>query len=137
MPPRQSEQCTCTVESGCLIMRHTEKSDGSIFMRIMVRGHAARHARSVLTTILHQHAPRFHRKYPPLSDSGTVWRLVGGWCALLCGRELRPARAMAAWTQPDLSRLREVYDAEGMAGCPESFHTGAIRDSPAHSSGTN
>jgi hypothetical protein len=118
MPPRQSEQCSCTFRSGCLIMQQTEKAEGSCFVRIWVRG---RHARDVLLNILHIEGPRFHQQYAPISDSGTMYATVGGWCTLLCGRELKPAREIVAWTKPDLDRLRAIYEAEGMAGCVRAF----------------
>lgn len=120
MPPRSGETCACTVEQGCWIVRHTERCDGSRFQRIWARGP---HAKAVLVELLRTEAPRFQRKHSPLTDSGMMWpTLNGGWCALLCGRELRPARERgASWSKPDLDRLREAYQAAGIPGAQAAF----------------
>jgi hypothetical protein len=119
MPPRSGETCQCSVVSGCWIVRHIERCDGSVFERIWVRG---RDAKVVLTEILRTKAPHFHQQYPPLADSGTMWPTLHGWCALLAGRDRQPARMKAPWTRPDLDRLRAVWQAEGIGVSANHVH---------------
>ena len=118
MPPRTAESCSCSVVSGCWVVKHTETTESSTFTRVWVRGP---HAKSVLEDILHAEAPQFHQQYHPLTDSGLTWPTRGGWCALLCGRELKLAREQVAWSLEDIDRLRVAYHAGGMPLCQAEF----------------
>jgi hypothetical protein len=76
MPPRQTEQCSCTFSSGCLIMRQTEHGDGTAFVRFVVIGYGAQ---AVLEQLLHTELPRFAEQYTPLEPFGLMWRIPRGW----------------------------------------------------------